>query len=398
MLPLQGVRVVEAAQMIAGPLAGMVLAEQGADVVKVELPDGRGDRMRYLGTRRRDVSALFHACNRGKRSIVLDSKTEDGLAAMRALCARADVFLQNFRPGAAERLGLGEAELRAENPDLVYVSVSGFGASGPRSGEKVYDYVIQAMTGMADLQGDGDGAPALIKNAVVDKVTALTVSQAITAALYQRERGHGGQHIELSMLDAGLWFLWPDGFMDRAMVGDDVTHGPRFGDLVDVRATRDGFVSLVAMGGRTWPGLCAAFNPHWLDDPRFAHDRDRELNAAVLSDELGAVIGRLTTAECLGRMRANDVPGAAVTPLDEVSDDPQIVHNDSLIVRENGPAGHIREVRAPVAFGGAQRPVPDAAPHLGEHSREILLELGYTDEQVDGLGARGVLGPEHRAT
>lgn len=361
--------------MIAGPLAGMVLAEQGADVIKVELPDGVGDRMRMLGTRRGDVGALFHGVNRGKRSVVLDTKTESGLASMRKLCATADVFLQNFRPGAAERMGLGDDVLRKENPDLIYVSVSGFGPTGPNAGEKVYDYVIQAMTGMAALQEDSSGAPSLTKQFIVDKVTALTAAQAITAALYQRERGHGGQHLQVAMLDVGLWFFWPDGFMDRAMQGDDVTHAPHFSEMYDVRPTTDGHVALIAMGNRSWPSLCKAFNPAWLDDPRFETMGDRERNRQALSQEFGDAIARMTTAECLDAMRANDVPGAAVARLDDVPDDPQIVHNGSILVHENGPAGVLREVRPPVGFGGGERSVPGPAPHLGEHTAEVLAEL-----------------------
>ena len=190
MKPLEGIRVIEAAQMVAGPLAGMILAEQGADVIKVELPDGVGERIRSFGSRRNGMSSVFQAVNRGKRSIVVDSKDEAGRDVMYRLAASAEVFLQNFRPGVAERLGLSEADLRAANPDLVYVSVSGFGPTGPRSGEKVYDYVVQAMSGMAALQADDGGRPQLTRHVIVDKVTAMTVAQAITAALLARERGH----------------------------------------------------------------------------------------------------------------------------------------------------------------------------------------------------------------
>jgi len=393
MLPLEGIRVIEAAQMIAGPLAGMVLAEQGAEVIKVEVPDGVGDRMRMLGTRRGDVSALFHGVNRGKRSIALDTKTDEGLAALRKLCATADVFLQNFRPGAAERMGIGESALRAENPDLIYVSVSGFGPTGPRADEKVYDYVIQAMTGMAALQTDLDGAPTLTRQFVVDKVTALTAAQAITAALFQRERGGGGQHLRLAMLDVALWFFWPDGHMDRTLLGDDISHAPHFSARYDVKATSDGHVALIAMGNRSWPSLCAAFCPDWLDDPRFASMEDRERNADALSLEFAYTIAKLSTAECLERMRANDVPGAAVTSLDAVPDDPQIMHNGSLVVHENGPAGRLREALPPVAFGGAERSVAGPAPHLGEHTDDVLASLGFSDGDIAAMRANGVLGP-----
>lgn len=393
MLPLHGIRVVEAAQMIAGPLAGMIMAEQGADVIKVELPDGVGDRMRFLGSRRNEMGALYHGINRGKRSIVLDSKTPAGLAAMRGLIATADVFIQNFRPGAAERLGLGEAELRADHPDLIYVSVSGFGPTGPRSGEKVYDYVIQAMSGMAALQADSLGRPTLVKNLVVDKVTALTVSQAITAALFHRERGHGGQHVQLSMLDTALWFFWPDGLMDRALLGEGVTDAPHFASLAEIRSTSDGHVALIAMGGRTWPNLVAAFNPEWEHDPRFATPRDRELHRQVISDEFDAVIATLTTAECLDRMRRNDIAGAAVIPLDQIADDPQVVHNGTLVVHQNGSVGEIREARPPISFGDHPRRIPGPAPTLGQHSREVLSELGYDTDQIAALAAQGILGP-----
>lgn len=391
--PLDGIRVVEAAQMISAPMAAMILAEQGADVVKVEMADGVGDRLRVLGTRRGDVSAAFHGFNRGKRSIAVDTKDPRGLDVVAQLAAKADVFIQNFRPGTAERMGIGEAQLREQNPDLIYVSVSGFGPTGPRAGEKVYDYVIQAMTGIAALQVDPEGAPTLTRQFVVDKVTALTVSQAITAALFRRERGHGGQHVELSMLDAGLWFFWPDGMMDRAMQGDDgVTQAPHFSSVYEIRKTTDGHVALVTAGNRSWPGLCKAFNPAWLDDPRFATYESREQHAAELSAEFSEVIGALSTDEALMRMRANDVPGAAVASLDEVHELPQVVHNASLVVHDAGPAGTIREALPPVSWGGAERTLAGPAPRLGEHSDMVLAELGYSVEQVQSLRDSGIIG------
>jgi crotonobetainyl-CoA:carnitine CoA-transferase CaiB-like acyl-CoA transferase len=393
MKPLEGIRVVEAAQMISAPMAAMILAEQGADVVKVEMADGVGDRMRLLGTRRGDVSAVFHGINRGKRSIALDTKDPRGLEVLRDLIAGADVFIQNFRPGAAERMGIGADELCEANPDLIYVSVSGFGSSGPNAEEKVYDYVIQAMTGIAALQTDHEGAPTLTRQFVIDKVTSVTVSQAITAALFQRERGHGGQHLQIAMLDVGLWFFWPDGMMDRAMVGDDKTEAPHFSSVYEIRATKDGYIAMVAAGNRTWPGLCASFNPAWADDPRFATLALREQNVHELSEEFSRAIARFTTAECLEKMRANDVPGAAVAALDDVPDHPQIVHNDSLVVHAAGPAGTIREARPPVGWMGGERTIAGPAPRLGEHTDQILGDLGYSGERTAELRAGGILGP-----
>ncbi len=392
-LPLNGVRVVEAAQMVAGPLAGMVLAEQGADVIKVELPDGVGDRMRFLGSRRGAMGALYHGVNRGKRSVVIDSKHSEGLVALRRLIESADVFVQNFRPGAAARMGLGAESLLHDHPELVYASVSGFGATGPRSGEKVYDYVIQAMCGMAANQAGADGRPTLVRQIVVDKVTALTVSQAITAALFQRERTGRGQHVELNMLDTALWFFWPDGMMDRALLGDGVTDAPTIGELAEVRATRDGHVSLIAMGGRTWPNLVAAFNPAWEHDPRFASPRERELHRAELSAELDQILADMPTAECLRRLATHDIPGAAVMPLDEVHAAAQIVHNGSLVVTDSPTVGTIRQPLPPISFGGAARRVPGPAPTIGQHTDEVLTDLGYDPTEITTLRVDGVLGP-----
>jgi crotonobetainyl-CoA:carnitine CoA-transferase CaiB-like acyl-CoA transferase len=394
MKPLEGIRVIEAAQMISAPMAGAVMAEQGADVIKVELADGIGDRLRRVGSRRNNVSAVFNGVNHAKRSITLNTKKPEGLKVLLELCAGADVFLQNFRPGAAERMGAGEAAIRKLNPDVVYVSVSGFGDSGPKADQKVYDYVIQAMTGMADLQEADTGSPQLMRQFVVDKVTALTVSQAITAALFARERGHGGQHVHLSMLDVGLWFFWPDGMMDRSLQGEGVQDAPHFADMYDIKVTTDGHVAIIASGSRrSWPDLCNAFNPDWLDEPTYATPEDREANWVQLGADLNRIIATMTTAEVLEAMAANDVAGAAIAERSKVLADPQVVHNQSVIELTDGAVGRRIEALPPVRFGNdVGLSVPAAAPGLGEHTDQILGEIGYDAASIDSLRAAGVLG------
>ncbi len=393
MLPLAGVRVIEAGQMISAPMAGVIMAEQGAEVIKVELADGVGDRLRQLGTSRNSMSALFNSVNRGKQSVTLDTKHPDGLQALLDLCATADVFLQNFRPGAAERMGVGEAQVRAINPDIVYVSVSGFGSTGPKAEQKVYDYVIQAMTGMAALQQGDTGAPQLVRQFVVDKTTAITVSQAITAALFARERGHGGQHVELSMLDIGLWFFWPDGMMDRSLTGDGIDESSHFADMYSIRPTRDGAVAFVTAANRTWPNLCRAFKPELLDDPRFTTMRDRDVNGEALAAIFDEAIGSLTTVEAMQRMVDNDVPGARIVTRDEVAHDPQVIHNGSLVQLDDGPIGSRVEARPPVYFGDGERVVPRRHRRSVPTPSTCLTSLGYDDDRIAALRAAGVLGP-----
>src|SRR5580704_6798896 len=219
--PLTGYRIVDLTSSVAGPLATMILGDQGADVIKVEAPDG-GDATRAGGNRRAGFTASFLNNNRNKRSIVLDLKTEAGLQAFMRLVAGADVFVQNFRPGVAERLGVGEDAVRAASPRIVYVSISGFGEKGPYAAKPAYDPVIQGFSGLATVQAGSDEArPRLLRTILPDKLTAITASQAITAALLARERTGEGQHVRLSMLEAVVAFLWSSDMSGQTFVGDD---------------------------------------------------------------------------------------------------------------------------------------------------------------------------------
>lgn len=373
--PLSGVRVLDLSTMISGPVATMMLADQGADVVKVEQPSG--DLVRYLGAGKAGLSPTFISSNRGKRSVVLDLKSEEGKAALKALVGTADVFVQNFRPGAIERMGFGEEAVRAVRPDIVYVSISGFGESGPYAGKRVYDPVIQALSGLADVQKDRDtGRPRMIRTIIPDKTTAVTAAQAITAALFARERTGEGQHVKLSMLDTMVAYLWPEGMAGLTFVGREQKGGAELSqDLIFKSA--DGYITCGAVSDSEWKGMCAAFDkPEWLDDERFRTPRDRVVNAGVRFQMTADVIATRTSAEWLERLDAEGVPCAPVLQRHELMDHPQIVENAILQEFEHPEVGDVRQPRPAARFSGTPSGIQGPAPKLGEHTEEVLGELG----------------------
>lgn len=392
---LDGFRVVDATQMISGPVATRILGDQGADVVKVEPPEG--DRTRGLGGAKRPMAPIFATANRNKRSIALDLKREEGLAALRRLVARADVFVQNFRPGAAERMGIDEAALRAVRPDLVYVSVSGFGETGPYAGKRVYDPVVQALSGLADIQGAGSGRPRMIRLIVPDKVTALTAAQAITAALLSRERTGEGQHLQLSMLDAVIAFLWPEGMARHTFLGEDVGHSrpPEARDLVF--ATRDGWMTAGTVALGEWRAFCRAVGrPEWADDPRFRTAAGLVKHADARLALMEEALRERTTEEWLEILDAAAVPCAPILTREAMLEHPQVRANE-LVVESDAPStGRMREARPPEGLAGTPSSLRRPAPLLGEHGEELLAEVGLGAEAIAELRAAGVLGPPPR--
>lgn len=376
-LPLAGVRVVDLTAMISGPMTTAILADQGADVIKVE-PPGQGDLIRHLGSSRGGVSAIFQTLNRGKRSIALDLKTPNAHATLAKLVASSDVFIQNFRPGVAARLGVDEATLRRHRADLVYVSVSGFGESGPHAQRRVYDIVIQGASGMAASQADpATGKPELIRNVVCDKITAVYAAQAITAALFDRARGGGGCHVRLAMLDAAVAFLWPDVMQDHTYAGGDVTRGPSLLGIVRIHPTSDGFITLLALTDADFAGVCRAVGrPELATDARFRASRERLAHADELARLLDDATATIATAALCARLEQEGVACGGVVPPERVHADPQLEAN-GLIARYEDPRFGAVRIAGPVARFGAERAVPRRlAPALGEHTDQILAELG----------------------
>ena len=271
--PLHGYRIVDLTSMISGPSATMLLADQGAEVIKVENPRAGGDHTRLGANRRGGFSASFLNNNRGKRSVALDLKDPAAVEALLRVAAGADVFVQNFRPGVAERMGLGEAAVRAAAPDIVYVSISGFGEAGPYAQKPVYDPLVQALSGLATVQAGSDEAPPrLVRTILPDKLTGTVAAQAITAALLARARGAPGQHVRLSMLDAVVAFLWGSDMGSQTFVEEAIPQQEAASFIDLIYATATGHISVAVQSDKEWEALARALErPEWLADPRFAH-------------------------------------------------------------------------------------------------------------------------------
>lgn len=391
--PLTGYRVIDVTQMLSGPMATMMLGDQGADVVKIEPPD-IGDLTRALGGKARPISPFFSTLNRNKRSVVLNLKDPAGVALLKRLVAEADVFVQNFRPGTAERLGFGEDVLRQIKEDLIYVSISGFGEKGPYVHKRVYDPVIQALSGLTDIQADPEtGRPRMMRLIIPDKVTALTAAQAITAALLARERTGQGQHVRLAMLDAVVSFLWHEGMTQYTFMGSDigVARPPDTRDLIF--ETADGYITAAAVSDKEWQGMTRALErPEWLEDPRFSTPASRVKYADVRLEMTAEVLKERTSAEWLKRLDAEQVPSAPVNRKPDVLTDPQ-VHANALIVESDHPhAGHMRQARPAARFEGTPTELlRQPAPLLGEQTDAVLTELGLSAARLAELREAGTI-------
>ncbi len=392
--PMDGIRIVDLSIALTGPYAAALLADQGADVIKVERP-GIGDIARWVGVMVNGMSSLYLVCNRGKRSIAVDLTTEEGAAIVRDLAARSDVVLQNFRPGVMDRHGLGYDDIRALNPGVVYCSLSGFGATGPYRDKSAYDTVIQAYAGLASNQADpADGVPVFLRQTAADKVTALYASQAITAALFARARGNGGQHVELSMMDAVVSFLWADSAANEVLLASDHTQHSSF--VAGFRPFRftDGWGIVTPTSDADFAGMCKAFDVEGYDDPRVSSIRERikhrHLTEAIM-DSCYATAANLTSDEAMARLNAERVPCSLVIAPADLPDDEHAAAVGLFVERDHPVVGPTRIPRHPTRFSAAPAELGAPAPQLGEHTDEVLAELGLA-ARIDELRARGVVG------
>lgn len=388
--PLDGFRVIDLTNMVSGPLGTMILADQGADVIKVEAPNG-GDHTRQVATRRNGFSASFLNNNRNKRSIALDLKTSEGLEAVKRLVRDADVFAQNFRPGVIERLGLGYETLREVNPRLVYASISGFGFDGPFAQKPVFDPLIQSLSGLTTVQaGSDEERPKLVRTILPDKLTGFTLAQAVCAALLARSRTGEGQHIQLSMLDTVLAFLWGSDMGGHTFVGDEMEKEVAQSWIDLIYETRDGFISVAVMRHKEWVALArAAERPEWIEDPRFQNSEGLDAHKNARLELTQSVLRERTTAEWIERLEAAGVPCAPVLTRREAIRHPQVEANGIVVEHDHPQAGRLRQTRNPAVFSATPAAQRSGAPALGAHTRAVLAEAGFSAGEIDAMLAGG---------
>lgn len=383
--PLHGYKIIELTSTVSGPIAGMILGDQGADIIKVE-PPMLGDLARHMGDTRNGMGAMFSTLNRNKRSLVLDLKDSADMDIFLQLIPSADVLIENYRPGIVKKLNIDYATLSALNPGLVYASISGYGQSGPYQHRKVYDPLIQATTGTAFEQHGT--RPTNVRTIIFDKVTGYTAAQAITAALLQRARTGEGQHLQVSMLGSALYFQWPDVMWAHTFQGEGSRSAGTLADWFQIFKTADGYASIVLVASEAFESVCQLLNIELHLDERFKSLPNRLANADLLQQLLDEAMSTWTTDALCAELDARDVPVAKVNSLDDICNDPQILEQGALSHFEHPIAGPMRVASAPCQFAEQTPMTITHAPSLGQHSTEILKELGSSQEDIDRIELR----------
>ena len=383
--PLTGLKVLDLTGMVSGPVAAMMLADQGAEVIKVEPVNG--ELVRHMAAPHNGVNPVFFSCNRGKKSIALDLKSEEGKKILLKLASEADIFMQNFRPGAIERMGFGEDVIRKLNEKIIYVSISGFGNRGPYANSRVYDPVIQALSGATDIQADREtGKPKMFRIIIADKVTALTTAQAISSALYAREKHGTAQHIELSMLDCMISFFWPEGMAGIVYAENEIDVRKLQGSQDLIYQAEDKYITAGAVSDAEWKGMCKALKREDLiDDERFATPAGRVANAQIRKEITGQEISKWKSSEILKRLQEEGVPSAPLLDRMELLDNDQILANESILRVNIDGFGEVRQARPAARFSKTPSELSRPAPKLGEHTHNILSSIGYNNSERENL-------------
>jgi crotonobetainyl-CoA:carnitine CoA-transferase CaiB-like acyl-CoA transferase len=387
--PLAGYRVLDLTTVVSGPMCTQYLGDLGADVIKLEPPGGDPQR-RTSGAMRAGVTGFFTQLNRNKRSIVVDLREPDGSALARRLALRADVLVENYRPGVADRLGVGWDALRVANPRLVYAAISGFGPTGPYAQLPAYDHIVQGLTGMLPVQG-GDGPPRMLQSVVADKATGLAAGSAIVAALLVRERSGRGQRIDVPMLDAYAAYMLPEAMGPHAF--PERTPVPNAGSKVfRTWKTRDGWVVGIVMQDVQWRALCRVIErPELVDDPRFATLEKRFANLDEMHAITEAGFARLDTDELVARARREGAPFGPVHDMRAFLADPQVQHSGTVSELRDSSGNTTRYLAHAARYSETPASLQRDPPPLGAHTDEVLTELGCSRQEIAALRSRKIV-------
>ena len=393
--PLEGLRVIDLSHIMAGPACSMLLADMGADVIKVEKSPGGEDARRMVPPSVGDESAAFLIMNRNKRGIALNLKTPDGREALSRLLKNADVLIENYRRGTMEKMGFGYETLRALNPGLIYCSISGFGRTGPYADRGGFDLVAQGMSGLMSITGAGPGAPPMKAGAPVTDITAgILACVGVLAALHMRATSGKGQMVDTSLFEAGIvQTYWHSAicFATGQAPGPMGTAHPLNAPYQAFRAS-DGWITVGAANQENWLRLLEALEAQELrDNPRFANNADRMRNLPALVAALTPLFERRTVDEWLLRLEQSGVPAGPVLDIAQMHADPQALAREMIVETTHATAGQVKAIGLPIKFSETPGGVRNAAPVLGQHTREVLRGLGYSDEEIDRLASLGAV-------
>ncbi len=393
--PLQGMTVIELCHHMAGPTCGLMLADMGADVIKVEKTKGGDDTRRTVPPEINGESASFMMMNRNKRGVVIDLKTPEGAEIMRRLVAEADVLTENFRPGVLDRLGLGYDDLKAINPGLIYASISGFGRTGPYASRGGFDLVAQGMSGLMSITGERpDGPPVKVGAPMCDITAGLLLALGICAAYSHRLKSGEGQRLDTSLLEAGIthtyWqsaIAFATGVAPRAMGSAHPLNAP-----YQAVETADGHINIAANNHAFWTSMLDMIGaPQLADDPRFKTNGDRLANLKALEDELNARFRTRSSADWLTEFEARGIPAGPIFDVPIMHRDPQTIARNMVPSVEHPVAGTVQTIGLPIKFEATPGGVETPAPLFGQHSGEVLRELGYGEDEIEALTEKEVI-------